>query len=51
MNFKYQKFPVDPSNSPNPTKRSALRPVIKIAFDGFGGRFSYLVLTSGFVGV
>lgn len=44
MNFKYRKFPVDPNNCPFPDKKSALRPVIQIDFDGPNGKFGYLVL-------
>lgn len=45
MDFKYQKFPIDPKNSPFPNKINALRPVIKIEFDNpTRGKFSYFVL-------
>jgi hypothetical protein len=44
MDFKYRKFPVDLTNCPFPTKKSALRPVIQIDFETPTGNFGYLVL-------
>ena len=44
MNFKYYKFPNDPTNNPFPSNTSAKRPVIRIDFDSTNGGFGYLVL-------
>lgn len=44
MNFQYRKFPIDQNNCPFPNKKTSLRPVIQIDFDGSNGGLSYLVL-------
>lgn len=44
MDFKYKKFPFDPSNTPFTGTKNALRPVIEIEFEYEKGKFKYFVL-------
>lgn len=44
MDFKYQKFPVDPKNCPFPNKKFSLRPIVRIDFETSKGNFGYHVL-------
>lgn len=44
MKLRYQKFPIDPANSPSSKKTYAIRPVIPIQLDTPKGKIEYLAL-------
>ena len=44
MDFKYRKFPVNPTNNPFPSKKHAIRPVIEITLENSQNSFGYFVL-------